>query len=101
MNRLKLWVCAAGLTVGLTGCHSGPYDAAGYTTVEKNNRIYVFVPNSTEHQFFQKSGEIGKSVTRISAGPGRRTVTAEDAVNIDSYLVEAREKYPSPAPATR
>ena len=79
----------------LGGCASGPYDAAGYTTVEKDGRILVFIPRSGAHQEFNKSGEMGKAVTRVAAGPGRKTIVAQDGVQVDTYIAAAREKYNS------
>lgn len=97
-TRFALAALALGSTL-LGGCASGPYDAAGYATVEKDGRILVFVPRSGAHQEYNKSGEMGKSVTRIAAGPGRKTIVAADGVNVDKYIHAAKDKYASSAPA--
>ena len=71
----------------LTSCASdGAYDAAGYTTVERDGRLYVFVPNSAVHQKFMRGEELAKSTTRVGAGPNGMTVVGEETVNLDKYL---------------
>lgn len=90
----KAWVCgsilAASLAIGTLGCAGSgggdPYSRNGYTAVEKDGRLYVFLPNSGEHQRFKRGEEMAKSVTRVGAGPNRMTVIAEPDVNLDKYL---------------
>jgi esterase/lipase superfamily enzyme len=100
MRTTQLTLAALVLGASLLGgCASGPYDAAGYTTVEKNGRILVFIPRSGAHQEFNKSGEMGKSVTRVAAGPVHKTVVASEGVDVDSYIAAAKEKYDGAAAA--
>lgn len=68
------------------GCQSGPYDKAGYTAIEKDNRIYIFVPNSGDYQQFKKTGELTKSVTEVGVGPEGKTVIAPEQYMIDRYV---------------
>jgi len=73
--------------VVLSGCSGDSrYSKFGYSTAEKDGRLYVFPLNSAEYQNFTKTGEMGKSVTRIGAGPNGMTIIGPDASVIDSYL---------------
>ncbi len=85
MKMVKVLMAAGVLAASLTGCSGGPHDAAGYTTVEKDGRLYVLIPRSGPHQEFQKSGELGKSVTHIGAGPNGMTIIAQEGVNIEKF----------------
>jgi hypothetical protein len=96
----KVTVLFGALTISLIslgGCASTgsttasrSYDAAGYVTAEKDGRLYVFIPNSPDHMRFKRTGDMGKSVTRIGAGPNNMTVVAEQGVNLDKYLAAAK-----------
>jgi hypothetical protein len=88
-NVAVLLVVAA---LGLAGCSNGPHDAAGLTGVEKEGRIYLFVPNSTDHQLFKKSGEMGRSVSAIGAGPNGETVVAVEQAHLDRWLKAQSKK---------
>ena len=93
--RLLICAVAAVMLSGVAmvgGCASSPYSAAGYTAVEKDGRLYVFVPGSAEHQRFGKTGELGKSVTRVGAGPKKMTIIAEEQVNLEAYLAAVNGK---------
>jgi hypothetical protein len=68
------------------GCQSGPLDKAGYAAIEKDNRIYIFVPNSGDYQQFKKTGELTKSVTEVGVGPEGKTVVAPEKYMIDRYV---------------
>ena len=70
----------------LTACAAGKYDKFGYSTVEKNGRLYVFPTNSQAHQQFNRTGEMGKSVTRIGAGPDGKTIIGPDDDTLNAYL---------------
>jgi hypothetical protein len=95
MRWMTILAGAAALTAAVTtGCAKGPYDAAGYTTLEKDNRIYVFVPNSTEHQQFKKGMDLEKRVTGVGIGPGGRTVIAPDQKILDKYVAAVAKTTP-------
>jgi len=81
---LTAFLVAATLTLG--ACASSGYDAAGYNAIEKNGRLYLFVPGSGAEQSFKRTGEMAKSVTRIGKGPNGMTIIADPEVNIDKYL---------------
>jgi hypothetical protein len=56
-----------------------------YQEVTKDGRIYVF--NTSERfQSFQKTGEMGTSITLIGRGPNGETVVAENETAIDLFL---------------
>lgn len=59
----------------------------GFVTIEADGRLTVFQHDSKELASFQKDGELGKSVTRIGAGPKGMTLRAPDAETIDGYLM--------------
>ncbi len=57
-----------------------------YQEVQKNGRIYVFALMK-EFDAFDKSGEMGKSITRLGYGPAGETVVfdSEDAINYYNF----------------
>ena len=56
-----------------------------YQEVTKDGRIYVF--NTFErYQAFQKTGEMGTSITLIGRGPSGETVVAENDTAVDLFL---------------
>jgi len=73
----------AGLLLGVTV--SAQVVGLYYQEVAKDGRIYVF--NTFERfQSFQKSGEMGTSITLIGRGPNGETVVAENETAIDLFL---------------
>jgi phosphate-selective porin OprO and OprP len=56
-----------------------------YQEVTKDGRIYVF-NTSERYQAFQKTGEMGTSITLIGRGPNGETVVAENETAIDLFL---------------
>jgi len=80
-----------------------------YRELEKNGRIYVFAI-AKEFDAFDKSGEIGKAITKIGYGPNGETMVfdSEDAIGLynmkhdrpgDVSAVKAPEPPKSPFPA--
>jgi hypothetical protein len=72
-----------------------------YQEIPKDGRIYVF--NTFErYQAFQKTGEMGTSITLIGRGPNGETVVAENDTAADLFLFKhnlpAYDR-PSPKPA--
>jgi len=57
-----------------------------YREVEKEGRIYVFAI-AKEFQSFDKSGEMGKAITRTGYGPNGETMVfdSEDAINLYNF----------------
>jgi hypothetical protein len=57
-----------------------------YQELEKNGRIYVFALMK-EFENFDKSGEMGKAITRLGYGPNGETVVfdSEDAINYYNF----------------
>ena len=86
MRSIRLFVAVLFSALALAGCASGKYDKFGYSTVEKDGRLYVFPSNSAEYQVFSKTGEMGKSVTLVGKGPDGMTIIAPDKKVIDSYM---------------
>lgn len=70
----------------LAGCSSGQYDKFGYSAIEKDGRLYVFPSNSQAHQQYKRTGDMGKSVTRVGGGPGGMTIIGPDDETLDAYL---------------
>lgn len=84
ISALASLAVAAALLCGCSG--DSRYSKFGYSTAEKDGRLYVFPYNSGEYQNFTKTGEMGKSVTRIGAGPNGMTIIGTDGAVIDGYL---------------
>lgn len=80
----------------LAACSSTPgtpdYDAAGYNAIEKNGRIYLFVPGSGAEQAFKRTGEMAKSVTYIGKGPNGMTIVADPEVDVSKYIAATSKK---------
>lgn len=57
-----------------------------YQEVEKDGRIYVF-NDMKAYESFAKTGEMGKSITRIGAGPNGETVIfdSEEAIHLYNF----------------
>jgi hypothetical protein len=72
-----------------------------YQEVEKDGRIYVF-NTSERYQAFEKTGEMGTSITLIGRGANGETIVAENETALDLYLFKhnlpAYDR-PSPKPA--
>ena len=84
ISALASLAVACVLLPGCTG--DAKYSKFGYSTAEKDGRLYVFPFNSGDYQTFSKTGEMAKSVTKIGAGPNGMTVVGPDAAVIDAYL---------------
>lgn len=85
-----LVLAAACATLFACAIH-GKYDAAGLITTVKDDRIWVFKPNSAELAQFQKTGELVKQFTNIGGGPEGKTVIAGSESTLKEYL-EATKK---------
>lgn len=69
----------------LAGAASAQVAGLYYQEVPKDGRLYVF--NTYErYQAFQKSGEMGTSITLIGRGPNGETVVAENETAMDLFL---------------
>jgi hypothetical protein len=77
---------AAALLVGLALTANAWAQTMFYREVEKDGRIYVFALMK-EFEAFDKSGEMGKAITRLSYGASGQTVVfdSEDAINYYNY----------------
>jgi hypothetical protein len=88
--RAKSWtrglVTAGALLLGLAAAASSWAQNMFYQEVEKNGRIYVFALMK-EFENFDKSGEMGKAITRLGYGPNSETVVfdSEDAINYYNF----------------
>lgn len=85
---------AAATFLGSTGHAQGLY----YKEVTKDGRIYVF--NSAEaYKTWEKTGEMGKSITLIGRGKNGETLVADSETAIDLYnLKNDTPGYERPAP---
>jgi len=62
------------------------YGKPGFTTwIDKEGRLWVFRKYAPELSEFAKSGDLGKHVSRLGAGPGGKTIKAPNAETIDAY----------------
>ena len=69
----------------LAGAAAAQVTGLYYQELTKDGRIYVF--NTYEcYQAFQKTGEMGVSITLIGRGPNGETVVAENDAAIDLFL---------------
>ncbi len=58
----------------------------GFATFIVEGRLWVLLPGTEAYSEFLTSGEPGKSVTRVGAGPGGMTIRSGDSETIDAYL---------------
>jgi phosphate-selective porin OprO/OprP len=72
-----------------------------YKEVLKDGRYYVF-NNAAEAEAWEKSGEMGRAITRPGAGPNGETVIAdsERALQLFFFKHDISEAVPEPAPPT-
>ncbi len=86
MRRIGFMLSLTLLATALaTGC-SGPNSKLGYSTAEKDGRLYVFGYNDGAYQSFKKSGEVGKSKTYVGAGANGQTIIVADGVDAGPFL---------------
>jgi len=79
-------VTAVVLLIGL-GLAAGSWaQTMFYREVQKDGRIYVFAQMAA-FESFDKSGEMGKAITRLGYGPNGETVVfdSEDAINLYNF----------------
>ncbi|MHC4876447.1 MAG: hypothetical protein ACYTGL_08105 [Planctomycetota bacterium] len=62
----------------------------GFDTFIVDGRLWVLQPGSDAYAEFLKSGEPGKSVTRVGAGPNGMTIRSGDSETIDAYLAQRK-----------
>jgi hypothetical protein len=58
----------------------------GFVTKVDDGRLWVFRSGAKELAEFEKSGELVKSVARLSAGPMGMTLKGPDAETLDAYI---------------
>jgi phosphate-selective porin OprO/OprP len=56
-----------------------------YKEVEKDGRIYVF-NLAAEYERWEKSGETGRAITRLGAGPNGKTVVADSETALELFF---------------
>ena len=59
----------------------------GYLAIPMDGRLIVLRHDDRELAAFEKTRELGKSVSRIGAGPNGMTLRAPDTDTIDGYLL--------------
>jgi hypothetical protein len=57
----------------------------GFVTKVDDGRLWVFRTGAAELADFEKSGELAKCVTQVSAGPSGMTLKGPDAETLDAY----------------
>jgi hypothetical protein len=97
----RILAMTAVAVLALAGAAAAQVVGLYYQELTKDGRIYVF--NSFErYQAFQKTGEMGTSITLIGRGPNGETVVAENETAADLFLFKhnlpAYDR-PSPKPA--
>src|SRR5687768_6815171 len=81
-RRMGLVVLA--LIIGATAAAPAWAQGAFYREVEKDGRIYVFnIPS--EYSTWEKSGEIGKAITKVGYGPNGETMVFDSVEAIHLY----------------
>ena len=82
----RVLVTAGAVLVGLSLAASSWAQNMFYREVEKDGRIYAFAV-TTSFEAFDKSGEIGKGISRPGYGPNGQTVVfdSEDAINLYNF----------------
>ncbi len=84
---LRFGLAAAGaFLLGLTLTAGAWAQGTFYREVAKDGRIYVF-NNMQQFEGWEKGGEMGKSITRVGAGPSGETLVfdSEDAINLYNF----------------
>jgi hypothetical protein len=85
------------LAVSAVAAAQGMY----YKEIRKDDRIYVF-NNAEEAARFEKSGEMGRSITKLGAGPNGETVVADSERALElfffKYGISEPVTQPPPAP---
>ena len=92
------WMCLfAALIVALAS--AGPALAQGfyYKEIRKDDRIYVF-NIAEEADRFEKSGEMGRGITRPGAGPNGETVVADSERALQLFFFKHNISEPVPEP---
>jgi hypothetical protein len=92
--RASLVLCAI-LFIDAAAAAQGFY----YREIRRDDRIYVF-NIAAEAERFEQSGEMGRSLTRVGAGPNGETVVAdsERALQLFFFKHGIAEVVPEPAP---
>jgi hypothetical protein len=101
LARVRIWVAALSMTV--MGAPLLQAQGFYYKEIVKDGRIYVF-NLAEEADRFEKSGEIGRAITRPGAGPNGETVIAdsERALQLFFFKHGIAELVPEPpAPVQR
>lgn len=86
MRKLMSLTLAAILAIAAAGCSTGPHAKAGFATVERDDKLYVFPYDSPQYHKFLETGVVDKPVTAIGAGPQGRTVVSYDQNVLHRYL---------------
>jgi hypothetical protein len=96
-------VASGAMILGLAMAAGSSAQNMFYREAEKNGRIYVFALMA-EFQNFEKTGEMGKSMTRLGYGPGGETVVFDgpDAINFYNFKHgRPGEVFPQPVEAPK
>jgi hypothetical protein len=95
---MRILAIAAVAVLVLAGAAAAQVVGLYYQEIPKDGRIYVF--NTYErYQAFQKTGEMGVSITLVGRGPNGETVVAENDAAIDLFLFKHNlPAYDRPSP---
>jgi phosphate-selective porin OprO/OprP len=94
----SLAVCLAALVIVLTSVVAASAQGLYYKEIRKDDRIYVF-NDAAEASRFEKSGELGRAITRPGAGPKGETVIADSERALELFFFKYNISEPVPQPA--
>ena len=90
MRTMKILSGLAAVVMVITGAASARAQGFYYKEIQKDGRIYVF-NIAEEADRFEKSGEMGRGLTRPGAGPNGETVIGDSERALQLYLLQARD----------
>ena len=85
MRTMKILSGLAAVVMVITGAASARAQGFYYKEIQKDGRIYVF-NIAEEADRFEKSGEMGRSLTRPGAGPNGETVIGDSERALQLYF---------------
>jgi phosphate-selective porin OprO and OprP len=95
LRTIGIWFAA--LLVLAAGARTVQAQGFYYKEIQKDGRIYVF-NIAEEAERFEKSGEIGRAITRPGAGPNGETVVADSERALQLFFFKHGISEPVPEP---
>src|SRR5687768_6047215 len=99
MRQKRILTGLAALMMVITSATLARAQGFYYKEILKDGRIYVF-NNAEEADRFEKSGEMGRALTRPGAGPNGETIVADSERALELYFFKhgISETVPQPPP---